>query len=750
MTSFNSFLLYTFAKKVRLGSDVQSFLKRYQILSIIYSNFFYMLVIFSWEFISGILLDYPNTGKMIPICLVYTPISLFLLRRGRTDIAAGILIPYLHSLNFGAGYLKQPMAALYALMLIPPFGFFVASSTRLRIINLGLCFLQIIYHTYSAHKVFEFGLTREQEIQMNTLLLGSYVCLFAICLSCYVQKSVENNLWRMAQTNQENSEKLTQEVVQAAAAKDAFVSSLSHEIRNPLNSMTTSVEFLLETVKDPESLKILKNAKMSGQVLLNLVNNVLDVAKLRSEKMEIAPIEVNFDDILNRVLTINSENFKRTKILAKAKIDKKLPKSLWLDPSRFLQILMNLVSNAIKFTPQGGSIHILVKWCPMTAQKEDLLQPVDGQLLNKIRRPEGTQESPQANGKETFHNRSDPEDTMEFSREEEAKHLHNISCIKEFRVRGLEGLANSHFYSQQEPWTISRVSWRDQEGTALLESRKMNPRPMTDNLVLFNRSTNRTLNTSLNMDRSMKMSLNRFVDPPENGYLQVQVTDTGCGIAKEDISKLFGMFIQVHGTARVAYQGTGLGLWICKQLCNKMGGDIKVYSEVNKGTSFVFYIPVNYEKMNENIGGQFVNNTRDEVNVLIADDYAHNRELHKLLLEREGAVVSLATNGKEALQKYKEKGNGYYDFILMDVQMPEMDGFTAGKEIRAWEQENGWNKVHIYFVSGEYYNEDEVLASLKRSQGRSVDMAGVFSLRKPIDIQIVRRVLQKYKNHCSS
>ncbi len=705
-----------------------------------------MFVIFSWEFISGMLLDYPNTGKMVPICLVYTPISLFLLRRGKTEIAAGILIPYLHSLNFGAGYLQQPMAALYALMLIPPFGFFVASSNWLRLLNLGLCFLQVTYHTYSAHKVFEFGLTKEQDIQMNTLLIGSYICLFAICLSCYVQKAVENNLWKMAQLNQENSEKLTQEVVQAAAAKDAFVSSLSHEIRNPLNSMTTSVEFLLETVKDPESLKILKNAKMSGQVLLNLVNNVLDVAKLRSEKMEIAPIEVNFDDILNRVFTINSENFKRTKILAKAEIDKRLPKSLWLDPSRFLQILMNLVSNAIKFTPQGGSINVLVKWCPMTAHKEDLLKPVDDKLLDRVRRPE-VQENLPENREEVHSDRSNPEEednTMEFSRVEETQHHHNMSCIKEFKVRGLEDLVNSHHYSQQEPWAISRVSWRDQEESLLLDSRKMLPRSMTDNSLLYNRSTNRTLNTSLNLDRSMNMSQNRIPDTPENGYLQIQVTDTGRGIAPEDINKLFGMFIQVHGTS-IAYHGTGLGLWICKQLCQKMGGDIKVYSELNKGTSFVFYVPVNNEKMNEAIGGQFASDTRDEVNVLIADDYAHNRDLHKLLLEREGAKVSLAINGKEALQKYKERGNGYYDFILMDVQMPEMDGFTAGKEIRAWEQQNGWKRVHIYFVSGEYYNEDEVLQSLKRAQGRNVDMTGVFSLRKPIDIQIVRKVLQKYK-----
>ena len=250
----------------------------------------------------------------------------------------------------------------------------------------------------------------------------------------------------------------------------------------------------------------------------------------------------------------------------------------------------------------------------------------------------------------------------------------------------------------------------------------------------------------MNLNTSLNTSMNRIPEVPENGFLQIQVTDTGRGIPPEDISKLFGMFIQVHGTS-IAYHGTGLGLWICKQLCNKMGGDIKVYSELNQGTSFVFYIPVNNDKMHDSIG-QFKNTTRNEVRVLIADDYAHNRELHKLLLEREGAVVSLVSNGIEALEKYKEKGNGYFDFILMDVQMPEMDGFTSGKEIRAWEQENKWDKVHLYFVSGEYYNEDEVLESLKRRQGRHVDMTGVFSLRKPIDIEIVRSVLRKYQQHC--
>jgi len=606
------------------------------------------------------------------------------------------------------------MVALYAIMLFPHLTFFISSSKRVRNLNFLLCALQAVHHTYKIKQIFNAGLTEDQSAQINTLLLVSYVYIVSICVGCVVEKTVETSLWRMAQTNQENSERLTQEVVQAAAAKDAFVSSLSHEIRNPLNSLTTSIDFLMETVKDPKSVHILKNARLSGEVLLNLVNNVLDAAKLRSEKMEIASIEVNFDSIINKVFTINSENLKRGGIIAKAEIDKKLPKSLWIDPSRFLQIFMNLMSNALKFTSNGGNIHILAKWHPIWAQRENLLEPIDSSFSDRLTKGKGSK-TPQKKSPQKSVNlerqtgdldigRMGSEVFQEFSFEEEAQRQNNLSNIKEFKVRGLEDLINAdHLYSEQEPWSIYR--------------------------------------TSLDNETASETQQKGF----ENGFLQVQITDTGRGIAKENVGKLFGMFIQVHGTSGTAYHGTGLSLWICKQLCNKMGGDITVYSEENRGTSFVFYIPVNNERIVKGPGEHW-NKTREAVNVLIADDYSHNRELHKLLLEREGAVVSLAANGKEALQKYKEKTDGYYDFILMDVQMPEMDGFMAAREIRVWEDANKWRKTHVYFVSGEYYNEDEVLASLKRSQGRDVDMNGLFSLRKPMDIGIIRGVLEKYKH----
>jgi CheY-like chemotaxis protein len=133
------------------------------------------------------------------------------------------------------------------------------------------------------------------------------------------------------------------------------------------------------------------------------------------------------------------------------------------------------------------------------------------------------------------------------------------------------------------------------------------------------------------------------------------------------------------------------------------------------------------------------------VRALVVDDYGYNRDIHRLLLEREGVQVSLACNGQEALDKYVEQSEGYYDFIMMDIQMPVMDGFNAGKKMREWEEKNKWNKIDIYFVSGEYYNEAEIMVEL-RARGQMGEATGVRCLRKPIDVEIIKKIVQKYAN----
>jgi len=102
--------------------------------------------------------------------------------------------------------------------------------------------------------------------------------------------------------------KIPPEAIQAVESKGMFISSLSHEIRNPLNSMTGSIDYLLSVAKDSGILKVLRNAKLSSEILLNLIDNLLDVAKLKSDKMEVASVETNFEEVIQKVFTINSES----------------------------------------------------------------------------------------------------------------------------------------------------------------------------------------------------------------------------------------------------------------------------------------------------------------------------------------------------------------------------------------------------------------------------------------------------------
>jgi len=227
------------------------------------------------------------------------------------------------------------------------------------------------------------------------------------------------------------------------------------------------------------------------------------------------------------------------------------------------------------------------------------------------------------------------------------------------------------------------------------------------------------------------------------GYLKVQVSDNGCGIAEQNLCKLFGMYNQANSSISSTYGGTGLGLWISKQLTQKMNGDIAVYSERNKGTQFVFYLPVNVLQTSSLSTAATLKPLRDKVSVLVVDDFAFNRNLHKLLLEREGAQVTLANDGNDALLKYKQKGIDYFDVLMMDVNMPGMDGFSCAIKIREWEEMNNSKKVPIYFVSGDYFSEDDVVTGLK-ARGGFRDLANIRFLRKPIELEVISNIIKKF------
>jgi len=230
----------------------------------------------------------------------------------------------------------------------------------------------------------------------------------------------------------------------------------------------------------------------------------------------------------------------------------------------------------------------------------------------------------------------------------------------------------------------------------------------------------------------------------KNGYLKIEIIDSGCGISDHDMPKLFKLFSQGELDVNTIQNGFGLGLWLCKQICQALGGDINVLSKSGKGTNFIFGIPICNEKISSKKTLMKQTSKRTgPIRALVVDDYSYNRDLHKLLLEGEGVQVTLASDGKECLEKYTSKGQNYFDFILTDVQMPEMDGFTSAKKIREWEGKKDQDNIDIYFLSGDYFNEDDVMTEFRmKNSGKDPK---VWCMKKPIDVQNLKRIVRKYK-----
>lgn len=216
------------------------------------------------------------------------------------------------------------------------------------------------------------------------------------------------------------------------------------------------------------------------------------------------------------------------------------------------------------------------------------------------------------------------------------------------------------------------------------------------------------------------------VYPTPHGEIQFDLIDTGIGIDADRLESIFAPFTQADATMSRRFGGTGLGTTISKQLVELMNGRITAASTLGQGSCFSVTLPLAEGTRKESpIELNPSQNFLPSLNILAADDIEQNRKLLHIMLEKQGHRVTLATNGQEVIDALQTRA---FDIILMDVQMPVVDGLTASIRIREMEREAGWDRTPIIALTASVLEQDRLAA-------KQADMDGFSS--KPIELPLL-------------
>ena len=329
----------------------------------------------------------------------------------------------------------------------------------------------------------------------------------------------------------------------ASLAKTRFLNNMSHDIRTPMNAILGYAQLMEEELKEkdlPETSDHLEKLQQSGNLLLSIINNVLDMARIESGKMEIDENYGRIEDIRQTLFEIFGDEAKKKNIALHYTINVE-HEHILTDTTKVKEIFVNILSNAIKYTPSGGSVMI------------------------------------------------------------------NI-----------------------------------------------------DELVC-----------------------------DEPGYMMVRtrVSDTGIGMSQDYLTKIFDAFTRERNTTKSKIAGSGLGMSIVKRYVDLLGGTIDVESEPRKGSTFTVTLKhriadESYYVKKHDEGSGTASKILEGRNILLAEDNDLNAEIAEAILERAGLKTERVEDGIQCVNKITKMPVGTYDMILMDIQMPRMDGYKATQAIR--------------------------------------------------------------------
>ncbi len=379
----------------------------------------------------------------------------------------------------------------------------------------------------------------------------------------------------------------------ASTAKSVFLSNMSHDIRTPMNAIIGYTD-LARKSRDPEkTAEYLEKIAVSGDHLLSLINDVLEMSRIESGKMELEETVMNLHRVMEDAREIFSLQMETKQIAFSVDSSGVRDSFVICDRTGFDRILLNLLSNACKFTPEGGSVAVT--------------------LTQMEHAPEG--------------------------------------C-----------------------------------GTYLL-----------------------------------------------------RVKDTGIGMTEEFAEKVFDMFERERNSTVSGIQGTGLGMAITKEIVDMMGGTIEVITAPGQGTEFL--VTLTFALAAEEEISRYVHAGHGEraeadigpIRLLLAEDIATNREIAVALLEEMGYAVDTVNNGKEAVERIEAAAPDTYQAILMDIQMPVMNGYEAARAIRSLADKDR-SSIPIVAMTANAFREDVQAAAEAGMNGH---------VAKPVNPQNLKMTLRE-------